>query len=208
MKQLLALSLVSSLVACAAFLGTGPHVPTAYQGTVKVTVANASDAEMCIFGLMAGNDQGENWLGDKSKAETVLPGRAAQLRRQTGQLPRGRRLVPGARPRWVVFRRALSCGGRHRAQRDGGDHRPGTDRDRAQGDGPGRRCPAHHASKLLQRNGRSELGGIGRSRRGARGRGSAELFIFNSAIEPDPHQFEQELPSERRNLRAELRVLQ
>jgi hypothetical protein len=66
--------LATGLGACSVLLGSGPHVPGAFQGTTKITVANASDAEMCAFTLLAGDGKPDNWLGEKSKLESVAPG--------------------------------------------------------------------------------------------------------------------------------------
>lgn len=74
MKQLLTASLLTSLVACAAFFGHGPHVPDDYQGTTQVTIANAWDHELCAFLIFEGSPNVENWLGDKSKKQNIAPG--------------------------------------------------------------------------------------------------------------------------------------
>ena len=74
MKHLLCVSAVT-LVACGALFGTGPHVPGSYQGTTQITVANAGDRDICAFMIFAADDsRADNWLGDKSKRQSIAPG--------------------------------------------------------------------------------------------------------------------------------------
>lgn len=66
---------VASLGACSLFLGNAPHVPSDFAGTTQITVANASDRDLCVFAIFA-NDPNhmENWLGDKSRKQNIAPG--------------------------------------------------------------------------------------------------------------------------------------
>ena len=60
---------------CSFLLGKGPHVPSDYQGTTEITVANAWDHPLCVFSLSEQADARlDNWLGDRSKQQTVAPG--------------------------------------------------------------------------------------------------------------------------------------
>ena len=65
-----------TLGACGALFAKGPHVPSAYQGTTEITVANAFDRELCVFMMFqnGGATPSENWLGDHSKQQNIAPG--------------------------------------------------------------------------------------------------------------------------------------
>jgi len=65
---------LGALAACGALFGKGPHVPDAYAGTTQVTIANAGDAEICVFTMFSdGGSSEDNWLGDKTKAQVLKP---------------------------------------------------------------------------------------------------------------------------------------
>lgn len=74
MKHLLSVSALGALAACSAFLGKGPHVPGAYQGTTDITVVNAGDADVCVFSLSQDHGPDDNWLGEKGKLQNLGPG--------------------------------------------------------------------------------------------------------------------------------------
>ncbi len=77
MKHFLAACLLTSLVACAAILGSGPHVPNEYQGTIQITVENAWGKDICVVTIFAGDaNNADNWLGTKSKKVNLPPGAA------------------------------------------------------------------------------------------------------------------------------------
>lgn len=65
---------LGGLGACTWFLGSGPHVPGAYQGTTPVTVVNAWNRELCVFAIYQGAPDSDNWLGTKSKQQNIAPG--------------------------------------------------------------------------------------------------------------------------------------
>ncbi len=74
MKHLSPAIAALALGACSWLLGSGPHVPSAYQGTTPVTVVNSSDHELCAFKIFEGNPDNDNWLGDKTKQQNLAPG--------------------------------------------------------------------------------------------------------------------------------------
>src|SRR3954470_14443995 len=71
MKHLWPATLVTALTAC--LFGTGPHVPSAYQGTTPITIVNAWDHEMCAFSVFQADPGADNWLGSGGKLQNLAP---------------------------------------------------------------------------------------------------------------------------------------
>ena len=65
---------MTALGACGSLLAKGPHVPTAYEGTAPITVANAADRDLCVFSLFQDQAPSENWLGAPGQEAILAPG--------------------------------------------------------------------------------------------------------------------------------------